>query len=83
MKAKQLERRSNKPEAAKASTVVHSAQYGDTYLIRTDLNSEGSLVTTLVCGILAIVHLIITAPLKGVREGIEVVATSHVLVSGY
>jgi hypothetical protein len=54
-----------------------------TYLVGTDLNSKTTLISTLVSCILAVVHLGVTAPLKGIREGIEVVPASYVLVSGY
>jgi len=52
------------------------------YLIGTDLNGQGAFVTSFVGGILTIVHLGITAPLKRIREGIEVVPASHILVTG-
>jgi hypothetical protein len=54
-----------------------------TYLVGTGLNSEAALVSTLVGSILAVVHLGVTAPLKSVREGIEVISSSHVLVSSF
>jgi hypothetical protein len=54
-----------------------------TYLVGTCLDGKAALVSTFVSCTLAIVHLGITASLKGVREGIEVVSTSHVLTSGY
>jgi hypothetical protein len=54
-----------------------------TYLIRAYLNGERALVTRLVGGILAIVHLGVTTPLKSVREGVEVVSANCVLISGY
>ena len=54
-----------------------------TYLVGTCLNGETTLISTLVSGTLAIVHLGITAPLKSISERIEVVSASDILGSGY
>ena len=62
---------------------MHLRSSRKTCLVGTDLNSKPALISTLVSGILAVVHLGITAPLKSVREGIEVVSAGYVLSSGY
>jgi len=81
----QIEQRPNKLEAATASIEFKLNQnlIKSTYLVGTDLNSQTALISTLVSCTLTIVHLGVTAPLKSVREGIEVVSSSYVLASGY